>query len=930
MDGPGLDTSHQGAEEKDSPDDADSSRVTKPRTDEDKHVFNRTPPNDNLANSSSYHRISEGDIVEFRKELKQSPSLTEAARTGDPDEGVDRHSGTGRAFDRHFIPSVITPWSRAYSDVKQLEPRPLPTAEEDKRPQKLLLPQQWGTYLRNSKCKLLTIKRKVLSRTVRKLDRQQEKDKPDNEEQPEQIYSIHAQPKTANSVRRIQAPRTEMAAQQDFSKLLLDTLPANQGSSSDTRGTRSVVGTLSSSIQRSFEKTPISSSLTQDVRSADRVCYPDVHAPQPPLKNIRLLKLLSPTDYMIRNVTGTDRRPRYSAKNFPYTGCPAYIALSYVWGEENLTNTICINGEDVQVRTNLAKALSTVRESDPEAYLWADAICINQQDEKEKSKLVQHMGEIFANAKLVYAWLGSVEKATQDTTSDDLFLHFSDLGTLFWKHADSGEAGKLNGRSLNFNSILAKSLDALFSRFTQPAGKQGNFPTEEYSKFSQRPYWSRTWVLQEVYYAKELHYICGNSRLLSEKLQGALILLETFQRYLLCAQGHIYRQLESNSLLKRFVFGCPSFPEMHRLIIYTSIYPQDVISLRIAMTNFCVKELPWGSKATDPKDMIYGLIGFANNEEKSYIRADYSKSVQENYIISTRSMMRNGFTDVLAWAQPETKGIAHLPSWVPDYRSTIHESLCSQGQAKAWLPQFRACGETRFNDDTAQPIDAHVLSVHGRRVSEVLRVGQLWFPRLSAGNPSSSTAAEALATRSASYDELLYFLTEVRTLASLAGEMHSRHAATGQSDGRTAPPIHDSMWRVPCCDQIVINSRLVRHCPSTQSLYDATLSGLQACVRGPGKDLPSQTRPYVEALLRWVNKRPLITAKGFVGLGPACAQPGDILVVLDGFNTCYVLRSLRTQELGQYQLIGEAYIDGIMDGEMACSMVDTGEWFHLI
>ncbi|KAI3319452.1 HET-domain-containing protein [Xylariaceae sp. AK1471] len=642
-----------------------------------------------------------------------------------------------------------------------------------------------------------------------------------------------------------------------------------------------MVGLPTFSIDRGFENSPVTSSSTQGVRSADCVSRLEVHAVQPPLKSIRLLKLLSSTDITNRNTTSTDVTPKYSAEDFPYVHYPEYIALSYVWGEENLTSTICVNGENVQVRTNLFQALSTIKESDPDAYLWADAICINQRDDKEKSNLVQHMGEIFANAKLVYAWLGP-------------------------------------------------NVDALFARFAQPP-QQGGFPTEEYSKFSQRPYWSRIWVLQEVYYAKELHYICGNSRLPSAKLQGALILLETFQRYLLGSHGPVYEQLESNDLLEKFTFGCPSFPEMHRLIIYTSIYPRDVITLRIAMTNFCVKELPRGSRATNPKDMIYGLMGFANNKEKSYIRADYSKSVEESYTITTRSMIRNGFTDILAWAQPETKRMAHLPSWVPDYTSTIYESLCSQGQAKAWLPQFRACGETRHHDENSQPFDDHVLSVHGRRLGEVLSVGQLWFPRWSGGVLSSSAvAAEAPSTRSASYDELLSFLSEIRDLALHAEQIYDRSAATGQSDSRKAPPFTNAIWRVPCCDQIVINSRLVRRCPSTQSLYAATINALHACVRDSRKDLPPESRPYVEALLRWVNKRPLLTANGFVGLGPASVEPGDTVAVLDGFNACYVLRSQQPPELNQYQLVGEAYVDGAMDGEMTCSVPDTGEWFHLV
>jgi hypothetical protein len=56
-----------------------------------------------------------------------------------------------------------------------------------------------------------------------------------------------------------------------------------------------------------------------------------------------------------------------------------YIALSYVWGDPNITEPIAINGHKLQVTTNLASALRHIRilETSKETLLWADAICKN-------------------------------------------------------------------------------------------------------------------------------------------------------------------------------------------------------------------------------------------------------------------------------------------------------------------------------------------------------------------------------------------------------------------------------------------------------------------------------------------------------------------------------------------------------------------------
>lgn len=66
-------------------------------------------------------------------------------------------------------------------------------------------------------------------------------------------------------------------------------------------------------------------------------------------------------------------------------------------------------------------------------------------------------------------------------------------------------------------------------------------------------------------------------------------------------------------------------------------------------------------------------------------------------------------------------------------------------------------------------------------------------------------------------------------------------------------------------------------------------------------------------LYRHVARRPFITSRGHLGLGLVDMLPGDRVVVLFGAELPLVLR--RYNE-GYYQVIGEAYIHGVMDGEV--------------
>jgi len=52
-----------------------------------------------------------------------------------------------------------------------------------------------------------------------------------------------------------------------------------------------------------------------------------------------------------------------------------YVALSYVWGEPNLTHSVECNGCQLQITRNLDLALRTSRQLD-RRLLWADQICI--------------------------------------------------------------------------------------------------------------------------------------------------------------------------------------------------------------------------------------------------------------------------------------------------------------------------------------------------------------------------------------------------------------------------------------------------------------------------------------------------------------------------------------------------------------------------
>jgi hypothetical protein len=63
------------------------------------------------------------------------------------------------------------------------------------------------------------------------------------------------------------------------------------------------------------------------------------------------------------------------------------------------------------------------------------------------------------------------------------------------------------------------------------------------------------------------------------------------------------------------------------------------------------------------------------------------------------------------------------------------------------------------------------------------------------------------------------------------------------------------------------------------------------------------------------NRRLIVTNSGLIGLAPVLTQPGDVVIILEGHGIPVIARKLSTGAHG-WNIIGEAFVNGMMDGEM--------------
>ncbi|KAI0870537.1 HET-domain-containing protein [Hypoxylon argillaceum] len=561
---------------------------------------------------------------------------------------------------------------------------------------------------------------------------------------------------------------------------------------------------------------------------------------------------------------------------------PDYEAVSYRWGSSDLTEEILIDGCRFRVTKAAFNLLLARRSVWRDRTVWIDAICINQEDLQEKSEQVQLMRDIYHRASRVISYPGSD-----------------------WRYRIAGSfVYQLWALSHQYNTEDMNWLGTTdLARSPQWRAISDLFNDE---------YFTRAWVIQEIAVGQKTELYVGGMYIpwiLFAKVSDWCF--NPNRRHMLTASDEKEKRIWRKShTFENIVVMTSLRPETEQLTGDIGSYSDflDLENLLYLTSTF---------RSGDPRDRVFGLVGIARSVgDATLTTPDYSLPVEQVFQNTTRaifSLPRERRTiHILALAGTGfTEHPRSMPSWVPNfseertcypYSDIVKQDTC-----------FKASGELsqdlKLEDETNSLI---VKAMIIDQVKDLSEVGMLdWglhhleltdvFKIVRIMHRFVHGAIDLYRKHNMSPGEAEELSYERVGMALIAGRIDRKPAAI-----KTKQVFR--YW-LPHLD-LLARARDRAH--FTQLVKDGALDDtIDTAVDG------TDNAYQLSILEGCFGRRVAITASGRLCVVPPFTKVGDSVIIPLGSQTPFLIRQHDSQsENVSYELIGEAWVEGVMHGEM--------------
>lgn len=661
---------------------------------------------------------------------------------------------------------------------------------------------------------------------------------------------------------------------------------------------------------------------------------------------------------------------RCSLKTFDISEAPAYHALSYTWGypllpfsrpvnsprshylqhlrRQAATHlkpgvqwdgqpgqnaghdipcfTIKCDGKDVLVTSTLFDALQMLWKSTPNIssgkpkYYWIDAMCVDQNNTTERNAQVAMMANIFHAALGVIVWLGP-----EDQFTEDAFTTIDRLATItrpMWDSIDYTDFFKSQWQS-------NETIDA-----------PSHWNWLGFLAFINRPWFKRAWVVQELALARYAVLMCGSKRLPWPRLDHTLSFIRSKRWYHhlhtekikhindVRAEPGIYEDfLKSRSLFHMSAFA---LARTRRWVVVNRKQNKKPTNLEKLV------QMHRETQAKDPRDKIYAFMGLADTtplsvpDLPSLAEPDYKLPVQDVYTrVTVGLLLSSGDLHLLSHVQDSSRTkLQGLPSWVPDYSvQLVPYPLAFRGGT-----EWTACGDMGWVPDKNALVKG-LLKAEGYLIGRVHEAAIMPYEAADNATCWSSIVNLAMGIDDHYPIQLPEYPPQTRVEVlwrTLMTDIYSRKHPAPPSCGtlfidyvlnlqirhtlapwsnidfqphqtpiRVRTPAWQKLFAMePPDSSLGLHLYRERMAAVMEDMFQGTYSPIQLSQLQHEFDMASGS-------LRRVFR----THNGLLGTGARSLKSGDEIWVIGGSKVPLIMRRLPN---GNYRLVGESYVHGIM------------------
>ena len=618
----------------------------------------------------------------------------------------------------------------------------------------------------------------------------------------------------------------------------------------------------------------------------------------------------------------------------------SYEALSYVWGEKTKTTAVYIGDKTLMVTENLGAALRALRSPDQPRTLWADAVCIDQTDVRERSHQVGVMDEIYRSASRTVIWLGPGKKEETDKAYDML----DELAAEAISREHSTHVSSILSGNLTLSLLDRQHIESpLYERYEDET---------VIVHLAEAAWWSRAWTVQEILLASQAVVVTGSRSMEWRRLCKGVDYGFAIGIWMTLLIGQVVDPTVMPYLSMR-------------ALTQVRKHPSDALSMQAANVPVPTQDMLRMlihcrfREATDPRDKVYALLRLVETDQDHTrtslgLEPDYDAPTSTVYTDAAKQLLlRSNNLDLFGACIPSP--MDGLPSWAPDWSNTnpvprplMDDAFGSprQTHASAGTHPTPSFLNVTNNDNTIShnPSQPPTLLLSGHELTTITALAPT-LHRLQIDISRFTISRKAQPTDTL-YDRLARLRRAFGNLAELYAQLSAVVPQIGtlaewEAFARSSPPQNPSPPRVEgaAYDPLAVYRRSL--CAGAQEpkgggeeetakLFYSWRASLRPLARFHEWCVDRALRPVVflgylrltwrgysefARLIEMVYERRLGRGgNGFLMLAPEGAEVGDKVVLVKGGRVPLVVRRDSTEE-GCYRLVGEAYVDGIMNGE---------------